>query len=303
MDDLISKLREATAVYAGLRAYKLVLDLAISFLAASILLQIIGFQMIYSLIPAGIYVLIQLALELRRMNVIKRIGGRYHGLDESLETAYEYRDADNIIVQSLMSDVSKEMDNVESSTFFDQREITRRVIVTIVLLFVMMTITVLDLRGALIDFMVDNTNLGRDLNDKYGDAKNQFQTMFGDRWEQSNWTTDKEKEKLGAESGGDRPGISEGPIPGTGGGVGSDSGKDIYGKASSANINGENVQFQLHPEYGGEIEIRESGGRIVQNKFELATVESAETCDECVIGPEHEEVVRKYFEKILAENK
>jgi hypothetical protein len=301
VDELVKKLREATAVYVGMRAYKLLLDLAISFLIASIFLQIIGFSMVYSMIPAGLYVLIQLLREFRKVNVIKQIEGRYDSLNESLETAYEYRGAENIIVDSLLDDVAKNMDHVESSTFFKPREVTIRVFTAITLVFIMLAITVLDLRGALLDFMVDNTGVGGKLKDGFSQAGDRFETLMGDRWEQSNYSTDKEKDKLGAESGGERPGISQGPIPGRGGGVGQDSGQDIYGKASSANIEGENIEFSLHPEYGGEIEIRETGGRVTQKSFELTRVESAETCDECVIGPEHEEVVRKYFEKILAE--
>ncbi|MFC2162511.1 hypothetical protein ACFLRF_02425 [Candidatus Altiarchaeota archaeon] len=302
MDDLVNKLREATIVYMSLRAYKLVLDLAISFLAASILLQILGFSMFYSLIPVLLYVMLQVILEARKANVMKQIEGRYDTLNESLETAYEHREDDNIIVASLLKDVSSKMEHVESSTFFKPREVATRVATTIILLFIMMTITVLDLRGALVDFMVDNTRVGERLKDGFGNAQNRFQAMMGEDFEKSNYSTADEQDKLGAESGGERPGISQGPIPGKGGGIGEDGGKDIYGDASSANIEGENLKFQLHPEYGGEIEIRETGGRLIQKEFTLDRIESAETCEECVIGPEHEEVVRKYFEKILAES-
>jgi hypothetical protein len=176
---------------------------------------------------------------------------------------------------------------------------------TIVLLsFMLLTTTVLNLHNVAIDsinYLLDSSNMKDKAREAMDGAVGGFDTLTGNRWEKSNYSDDKSKDKLGAQAGGNRPGMSSGPIPGKGSGTGTDPSADIYGKASSASIAGNDVDFRLRPEYGGDIEIRETGARAKDPAFQMQDVQSAEQCVECVVGPEHEEVVRKYFEKILPE--
>ncbi|MBD3387794.1 MAG: hypothetical protein GF416_01985 [Candidatus Altiarchaeales archaeon] len=322
MAALDSKVTEAKAVVWGIRLYKTAIDFFIGYLPVMIALHFLGFSFhmtrvevlgfglpmlsrafLMPLPAALLFALLQLVKEYRRSDIIRRIGSSYDNLGERLQTAMEYRGTSNIIVEDLMSDVSRRMDDVESSTFLDTRTLSKRIYAVIILAFVLLTTIVLDLRSVAfdsLDFILSDPDIQNRISDVAGKTGSEFDTLMGDRWEQSNLTGEDE-EKLGAESGGERPGVSEGPLPGTGGGVGADALEDIYGEASAANILGDDVDFRLHPEYGGEIEIRETGGTARRNEFNLEEVQSAEECEECVIGPEHEEVVRRYFEKILPE--
>jgi len=298
MEELMGKIREAWIVFMSMALYKLLLDFIIGFLIVAVVLQLLGANLIIAVIPAGLYMLLQLIREARRVNIVKRLESRYGGLRERLSTAYDNRSRDNIIVQSLLSDVSARMDDVESSSFVEPKALTSRTIASVVLTFLLLTVTVLNLRGLALGIINENTGLQNTIDDVKDKYSSEMQALMGERWEASNWTTDDEEEKLGAESGGKRPGYGQGPVPGTGFGTGSESGKDILGKASSASIEGKDIDFQLHPEYGGNIEIQESGGRVKPEDFKLTSVQSADTCDDCAVGPEHEEIVRKYFEKI-----
>jgi hypothetical protein len=300
---LDAKIMEAKVVFWGIRLYKTILDFIFGFMLTAIIFQFAGVKLTYALAPALLFALLKVAKEYGKSNIVRRLEGEYRGLDESLTTAVEYKGMRNPIVEDLVADVTKHMDDVESSAFLNSKNLAKRVYALVFLSFILLTATVLNLRSIAfesLDFLLDTTNMADTVDAIAGKAGTEFDTLMGNRWEQSNFT-DENKEKLGADSGGERPGVSEGPIPGTGGGAGADSGGDIYGEASSASIEGRDVDFKLHPEYGGEIEIRETGGRARENVFQLEDVQSAEECEDCVVGPEHEEMVRRYFEKILPE--
>jgi len=298
MMDVLDKLKEAKIVFLGLRAYKLLLDFIIGFLIVAVLLQLLGVSMILAVAPAALYFIVQLFREGRKINIIRHLETSYGGLRERLSTAYDNRAGSNLIVEDLMNDVSVRLEDVETSSFVESKALTSRTVATVVLTFILLTVTVLNIRGLILGVINENTDLSNAVNNAKERYGNEFQAMMGQRWEGSNWSAENEEEKLGAQPGGSRPGYGQGPIPGTGFGVGSESSADIYGKASAASIEGKNIDFQLHPEYGGNIEIRESDGRVSANDFAITNVESADTCTDCAVGPEHEEIVRRYFEKI-----
>jgi hypothetical protein len=106
-----------------------------------------------------------------------------------------------------------------------------------------------------------------------------------------------DEEKLGGESGGEMPGFSEGPIPGFGGGVGEDSNPDIYGEASSAKIAGKDIYMEVHPEYGGEIEIKNVEQKKIGGEFtgDLRG-KSAEIPEQDPV--EYRELIKKYFQSL-----
>ena len=53
----------------------------------------------------------------------------------------------------------------------------------------------------------------------------------------------------------------------------------------------------MNPDYGGSIEIRETGSGEEVN-YEVGEAESAEACRDCQVGPENEDLVRRYFKKL-----
>jgi hypothetical protein len=303
METLADRLLEAKAVYWSIRIYNVTLDLIAGFMFAALAFQVAGVSLLYAILPAVVYALTQVFGGYKDRNIVHHLEGKYDNLDQRLQTAIEYQGAKNVIVEDLLTDVSKRMDDVETSTFMNSKSLSRRVYAIVVLSFLLLSATVLDLRSAAFDslrYLLDATNTRGAVQNLAGQAGFGFDTLEGNRWEKSNYSSEN-KEKLGAQPGGERPGTSQGPIPGKGSGTGSDAGKDIYGDAKSASIAGRDMDFKLHPEYGGDIEIRETGGQKKEQEFKLDDVQSVDECVECVVGPEHEEVVRKYFEKILTE--
>jgi len=286
--------------------YYILLDFLVAFLLGALIAQFIGISLVLPVIFAVVFAFFRLIQKRKAVDIISKLAGKYENLDERLETAIEYKGTRNVIVEDLLGDVSKRMDMVETSTFLDYPLMRKRVVTLVVLCFLLLAVSVLNLRTAAfnaLDFAINSVNMGDTLNKVMnGETGTVFDTLTGNRWEESNWSNDKDKNKVGAQSGGNRPGISEGPLPGSGSGTGGEGPKDIYGTASSASIQGKDVDFKLHPEYGGDIEIHETGGTPQANKFNLEDVSSVEECVDCVVGPEHEEMVRRYFEKILPES-
>jgi hypothetical protein len=304
-EELVKKIGEAGREMLWMRLFETLVDGMLVFLACALALTLVGVNMVYGVVPASVYFLSALFRGAMKSDTLGAMEEGHGELRERLKTAYQNRgqDKSNLIVEQLLSDVSGEIDNVESSAFFDSRKTSWKVSASILLVFLILLVTVIDLRG-----MLSNTlnldDLTRQLKNAMKERGIEYERITGgeERWEESNLTTEKEDEKLGAEPGGERPGFNMGPVPGGGGGVGSDDSSKIYGDASSAAIEGEKVELKLRPDYGGDTEIkddnRDSPTKIVEKPV---NVESAEACDECAIGPEYEDLVRRYFEKIVGE--
>lgn len=302
MDTLEKKLTEVKAVFWSIKLYKVILDLLVGFIAGAIVFQILRFNILFAILPAAIFAMLELLREYLKRDMMGNLHGRYDNLEERLKTALENKDRRNIIVSDLVGDVSQRMDGIETSVFFRKRDISIRVFAVLISCFILLTVTVLDLRNLTLDSLkrlLEDPSVRGTLDNLLGDGRGELEMFMGGEHEKSNWTSSEEKKKLGSEAGGETPGYNEGPIAGQGGGKGYETGADIFGDAQSASLFGKDVDFNLHPEYGGDIEIRETGGRAKVKRFDIDEVQSVEECAECVVGPENEEVVRNYFELIL----
>lgn len=305
MDDVLKRVREVRRFVYAVFFYYAVLDFVVAFLATAIIFDFAGVGVTYALAVAAIYSLARAIKNIRRSDVIADIEAHYRGLRERLTTAYDNRDTDNVLVRRLRTDVLAKMDAVESTPFIDSIAAMKRVFAVIVLCFVFIGIGTAEFKTfPVVEFIGENPvlNEAREAinNLPGGDG---FGVDEEDRsWEPSNWSNPDEQDTLGAEAGGRKPGVSYGPIPGTGGGAGEDVNEQIFGQASSASLEGQDIDFKLHPEYGGDIEISQEGDETRRPAdFALPDVASLEECAECVVGPEHEEIVRRYFEKIAEE--
>jgi hypothetical protein len=301
LENLEGKLFEAKTVLAGMKIYSVFLDFIAAFIAFSIAFEIFGVNIMYSAAPASLYSIIRLVLALRRQDIVPYLRGSYGGLGERLKTALDNQGRKNIIVEDLVGDVTKRMDDVESSVFFNPSSVSKRIATIVILAFLFFSIIALDLRGLAHDnlrFLLDDGGIEDALN-LLSEATSGGSRIFGDRgWEDSGLNAPEEQDRLGGEAGGETPGISEGPLPGQGGGIGIDSGGDIFGDASSASLAGKDVEFKMHPEYGGDIEVRDAAASHITRKFNLEDVLSVEECPDCSVGPENEDMVRRYFESI-----
>lgn len=304
MARLNQRINEAERVFWGIQIYEIILDFLIIFLVYSIFLQIIRFSIIFAIFPTMITMVLFLYYKIRNVDMISKIEAKNPMLKERLKTAKDNIQADNIIARDLKDDVSSALNTMEASSFLETKTFTSRVVMVIGLLFVLITFAAFDLRDLSADLLNKNKIL-----DSVGIMIDEYNREFGDASKRrgNDWEATEdlynisEKEKLGAESGGEKSGYSEGPIAGKGWGSGGEENPNIYGDASAANLYGKDINFKLHPEYGGDIEIHDTSEIRERIRFTLDNVRSAETCDECVIGPEYEEIVRKYFEKIVGE--
>ena len=79
-------------------------------------LSIISITSFYAFIPAVVYFISSLFVELRKDNV-KRIEKHYDILDEKLKTARDYQDQDNLVLDRLEGEIIKDLKHVKLSSF------------------------------------------------------------------------------------------------------------------------------------------------------------------------------------------
>lgn len=295
-ESLLSQLRQAKLVYWLTRAYGWMILLLASTIACVIVFQLMGVKPWYALIPATLYIEFLIIIKLLfKPKIIEQLESRNPGLDGSLKTAFEYREGENIIVDDLLSTVSKKMDGIGYSSIMDSEDLTYRTLTTVILVFIFLTVTVVTYQDLILglDFRESALAKGSRIIRERGEK------LFGGGiWESSeDYATEEEENELGAKSGGREPGFSEGPIAGDGSGVGGEADLDIYGEPGSANLWGQEVSMELHPEYGGDVEVDEEARDLGRSNYVLPEVEGSSDYKDYPV--EQEELVRTYFEKLL----
>lgn len=302
-DPINSRIRDARFEIANIRMFSVILESIIIFALCSIGLSMSGLPFLYGIMPSFAYFMLKLAAVIRDRRTMSTIILKYPGLYERLQTAYDNRRESNILVERQISDVSRGMDDMRSSAFISGRSVFLRVSVTVVLLFVLLSIHLVSIQQAGVHF---RTDLERALEGIYGggegDGGSETMGMGGGKeWERGNHSNKKETEKIGGAYGGKAPGFSEGPLAGTGGGTGENENQNLYGAPTSARIEGQNVKMEVHPEYGGEVDIEDTRKPSDTRPFDaLESVDSAAS-DRSQDPVEYEEVIRAYFEKLSSE--
>lgn len=300
-ESLDEKLKEIQGILLKVKAAELTLDSMTVFLVVSIILQILDANILYATVPALACALFLVLRELRRSDVVEITEEKYVPLREKLRTAYDNISRENIIVDDLMDNVSGEMDALKSSSFVNTSKIVSKTIFVVFLTFLLLIATVMDFAGiAGLNLSSGQVLLGKT---RAGLTfildKGLRGWTSGGEWEASENLTTTGEDKLGAEAGGKKPGLTEGSTPGRGTGAGIASGQDIYGEPSSAALGGLDLNLEFHPEYGGEVYIKETKeDKIRENEFTITDLRSAEECIECAVAPEKEALVRRYFERL-----
>ena len=265
------KVDEVRNVLWRIASFCTLLDLIIVFLLSAIILLLINIPLVYAVIPAAFIFVVQVVRSRSTgRKTVDIVGDKYPSLEEKLKTAYDSEDGceGNVIVNSLISDVSEEIEEVESGSFFNTKKTSMRVFLAIFLMFCLLIITTLSFPEIDLNFDVD----------AFGGIS-PASSMYGE---------------------GNGSGIGAGA--GAGAGAGTGEMKDIYGEVSVAAIEGEKIQMEIHPEYGDELGIDESGKTKTETPFSTISsagyeAVSAESYKEN-IPVEDETVVRKYFEKL-----
>lgn len=300
--DLISpRLKDARNTIVLFRFATALLDAIIIFSLFAILLLVFRKDVLLAIVPTAIYLTIRSFVVVHNARAVEKVTQKYPSLDERLQTAYDNRRESSLLAERLIADVSKRLDEMHSSSFLERREFSVRIFAAIFLVFAMLTINFLYLSSFDADFSGAFFRRGGPVSgDSSGGGDESMDTGAGKEWESSQYSNKKEKNKVGAEAGGQAPGFNVGPIPGTGGGAGQSDNNDIYGAPSSARVEGRNVRMEVHPEYGGEVEIQDELSAQGERKFQLPDeVEAARTPEQEPV--EYEEVIRKYFEKLSSD--
>lgn len=297
-DPITLNLGEVKKLYGKIHAFYVILNTIMVFLIVAIIFRFFTIPIIIAVCPAIIYMIVDFIYRIHQTNVIKSLVTKYPSLDERLQTAYENRWVSNIIVESLLKDVCRGMDKVRSSSFLDMRGLMSRTVLSVILVFILLSINFINIEDLGFNF---RGLVGGDLLDKIEDLTgldivkdDEFQADNEEKFESKHKV---EEDKVGGESGGELPGINEGPIPGLGGGVGEESNPNIYGEPSSAKISGKNIDMEVHPEYGGEIEIKNVEQKRGEGEFsDNLKGKSAEIPEQDPV--EYRELIKRYFQSL-----
>lgn len=295
-EDLLRQLSQGRRALWTARIYAWIMLFLVVLLGFAVLFQLIGVKVIYAFIPATIYVEAIVVLRLLlKTKVIDRVECKHVELDGSLKTAYEYRNKRNIIVDDLVSSVTDKLKVVGYSTFIDVEDLTYRVIMTVILSFIFLTVTVVTYQDLVLEINLAESALSKTRDE----IRDQGERLFGGGiWESSeNYSSAEEENELGAGAGGLQPGQASGPITGRGGGVGGEEDLDIYGEPGSANMWGQEISIEFHPEYGGDVDVDEAASGLGAFDYSMPEVSGAQEYKDYPV--EQEELVRKYFEKLL----
>ena len=246
-----------------------------SLLVAFLILFILGVWVYLAFIPACLIVVVLYLLGRRYLNPIKEMERGNPVLEERLRTAYDNREKDNIITRGLVREVSYDLNDVSGDAFINMKRVNTYVAVSIIVVFILLFLLFAGFGGL---------GLGG---------------LFG--------------------AGGGGRGGTQGEGSGTGGGgggmadvgdmessqetsIGQGPPENIYGDQSIAQIEGQDMELEMHPEYGeyGDFDMRgdEGGADEIRKGFVQATAAESYTEN---IPVELESVVRKYFERLAEE--
>ncbi len=299
-NEIVTKLTEVDKAISNIMVFILLINSVILFLLFATVFTLFGIDLRLVVIIPLFYLPVALIWKKMRTDTINLVTQEYPTLDERLQTAYDNKDRDNFIMRRLNNDVSRRMDDVCCSSFTNVKKLTSRTIFAVILAFVFLSINFINLSQILPfgdEFLGELNTVGEALGINIGLSS----PSEPGAWESSNYSNEEEQERLGGRAGGQQPGINEGPVPGQGGGTGYTGEQDIFGNPSSAKIEGENVNIEIHPEYGGEIEIKDVGDDSLESdEFSLSGVQGSRAPEEEPL--KYEQIIKNYFEKLIEES-
>jgi hypothetical protein len=198
----------------------------------------------------------------RDADACSTIGMAYPELDEPLKAAHDNSGVENVVMADLADSVAKKMDEVEYSSFLDQKRMTGRVIAIIVLALAIISLAVADfsVAGSVGEVRLPVIGTIEGVGDAAGGG------------------------------GGDE--IMDTGEAGSGG--------DIYGDPSVASIEGTNLDLTMYTGVGSEFSIRETGD-VREQEFETSPPFPVEPVTAGAPEPERisdADLVGRYFEEL-----
>lgn len=249
-----------------------------SFLVFGVVSVLLGFLVYYGAIPAVILVSTIFLRRRRVENHIRTVEKGNPILEERLSAAYDNIENDNFIVRGLVREVCSDLNKVKTDSFLNMSKIKRYVGISIICVFILLFLLLSGYEGLGLGGFLGSGS-GGDGGGNQGTGSGSGAGGGGMGEEGDSPTTQQTS-------------IGQGPP------------QDIYGDSSIAQIEGDELELEMHPEYGEggdfDFEDDERRGNIenIVNGFTQATV--AETYSEN-IPVEMENVVRNYFEKLAEE--
>lgn len=159
MDSFKKLLREIDENINHVILFNVVTRVTLLFLVVFLILSLFNFYPLMALVPTSMYLVMLLYLNLSK-NKARMIGGNYPAIKEKLITAYDYRNAENVVVRELQEEVISDMGSVRLSSFINQKKIFARIFFIVLFSFAItiisfFNITILDI-GTNFENMKDN---------------------------------------------------------------------------------------------------------------------------------------------------
>ncbi|MEK6977487.1 MAG: hypothetical protein AABX40_03690 [Candidatus Hydrothermarchaeota archaeon] len=258
-----------------LRVFEAALEGIVLFLALALLFLVFKIPVKYAFPPSGLYVLYRV---LRYRDAFRVLEVRYKELKIRLRTAYDNRSEKGIIIGDLAEDVARIMRRVSYSAFLDQDAVKKRVVAAVVLSFLILTLAYVDFKPIDLPALV----------------MSQFAAGGGGGGEGG--------------GGGGQQGRDQGPVAGAAGaGKGLQPVRDIFGSASMAKLEGENMSLQFYLG-SGETRVRDVKEKEKKNEtftstgsFPVTPIQAEAYAEN--IPERYEGVVRTYFDQLTKEVK
>jgi len=275
-DDIITdKLQEPLRALWDISLFGYALLFIFVFLASVLACLLLGFGVHFAFLPPVAIVVVKYIKDSKNADALKSVEKGNSSLRERLSAAYDNRDRENLVVKELVREVAYDLDDVRTDAFMDRGRTNAYIIASIIIVFILISLLFAGFEG-------------------FGGPG-----LFG------GWG--------GTGSGGNE---GQGTGGGSGGGGANEAGEeessqettigagprqDIYGDSSIAQIEGQDLELEIHPEYGETSEFDNEvpeGGEAVQNiqaGFVQATAAESYTEN---IPVELEDSVREYFERL-----
>jgi hypothetical protein len=205
----------------------------------------------------------------RHYDPVRSIEKGNPALRERLSAAYDNRSKENLVVRELVKEVAYDLENVNTGAFLDRGRTNAYVVASIIIVFILLSLLFAGFEGL---------NLGGLMGGSGGSGGSSQGKGSG-----------------GGGGGGGQAGESESSQEET---VGQGSSQNIYGDSSIARIEGQELELEIHPEYG-ETEGFDMGGdgEGISGMEGYVQATAAETYGEN-LPVELEGSIRRYFEKL-----
>ncbi len=127
-------LREINFTFNNIVLFNSFLNAFLIFLIIYIILSLFNFYQIYALVPAALYFIIKTYKGIREKHLIN-VEKKYPLLNERLRTARDNIKMENPVVDELKSNITRDMKKVEVTSFFNQKNVSYKILLSIILCF------------------------------------------------------------------------------------------------------------------------------------------------------------------------